>query len=188
MSDESRTHEVGDSGLLRAISQFVCRFRCRPFHGLEGDAPLNPGVPLRSTPGFMLSPAPRAMAKPTLDELDQSFAKFILSRVSCASSWIVLILALCVCSCVKLSRTVSTDAAGPAPLVINATPQTSRININTASARDLDALPGVGIVLAERILAHRTQYGPFRRVEHLMMVRGFSDSKFRAIRERVTVE
>ena len=104
------------------------------------------------------------------------------------SSWIVLILSLCVCSCVKPSRTISTSADSPPPLAINATPQASRININTASARDLDALPGLGKVLAERILAHRMQYGPFRRAEHLMMVRGFSDNKFRAIRERVTVE
>lgn len=73
-------------------------------------------------------------------------------------------------------------------MAINGQPAANRININTASARDLDALPGVGKVLAERILAHRTQYGPFRRAEHLMMVRGFSDNKFRAIRERVTVE
>lgn len=66
--------------------------------------------------------------------------------------------------------------------------QSKRININTASAVQMEELPGVGKVLAERIVAHREQYGPFRRVEHLMMVRGFSDNKFRKLRELVTAE
>jgi competence protein ComEA len=107
-----------------------------------------------------------------------------LSRLSLLT---VLLLALLVCSCVKVSRQAiaTTDET---PLAINARPEANRINLNTASARDLEALPGVGKVLAERILAHRTQYGPFRRAEHLMMVRGVSDNKFRAIRVRVAVE
>ena len=104
------------------------------------------------------------------------------------SSLTVLWLSLLVCSCVKLSqRAVATDSAGSS-ISRNAETVARRLNINNASAQDLEALPGVGKVLAERILAHRAQYGPFRRVEHLMMVRGFSDNKFRAIRERVTVE
>ncbi len=63
-----------------------------------------------------------------------------------------------------------------------------RININTASAQELEKLPGVGTVIAERIVAHRGQYGPFRRPEHLMMVRGISDRKFREIRAMIVVE
>lgn len=64
----------------------------------------------------------------------------------------------------------------------------SRININAASARELEKLPGVGKTIAERIIAHRTQYGPFRRAEHLMMVRGISDRKFRDLRDLITIE
>ena len=70
-------------------------------------------------------------------------------------------------------------------------PQTERgaaININAATRQELEQLPGVGRGIAERIITHREQYGPFRRAEHLMMVRGFSDNKFRAIRELVTIE
>ena len=55
------------------------------------------------------------------------------------------------------------------------------MNINAATAQELEKLPGVGKVIAERIVAHRQEYGPFRRAEHLMMVRGVSDRKFRAI-------
>ena len=66
--------------------------------------------------------------------------------------------------------------------------QAIRININTASVDELEKLPGIGKVLAARIVAHREKYGLFRRAEHLMMVQGISDHKFRAIRDLVTVE
>ena len=62
------------------------------------------------------------------------------------------------------------------------------LNINTASPAQLEKLPGVGSGLAERIVAHRQQYGPFRRAEHLMMVRGISDRKFRELRAMIVVE
>jgi competence ComEA-like helix-hairpin-helix protein len=62
------------------------------------------------------------------------------------------------------------------------------VNINTASLSDLEKLPGVGKVLAERIVEHRENYGPFRRAEHLLMVRGISDRKFRAIQQMLTVD
>jgi competence protein ComEA len=62
------------------------------------------------------------------------------------------------------------------------------VNINTASISDLEKLPGVGKVLAERIVEHRENYGPFRRAEHLLMVRGISDRKFRAIQQMLTVD
>jgi competence protein ComEA len=97
-------------------------------------------------------------------------------------------LSVVVCSCIKPQRTqVSTSGDAPTTVAV-ATPSARRVNINTATALELEALPGLGKVLAERIVAHREQNGPFRRAEHLMMVRGFSDNKFRAIRERVTAE
>ena len=63
-----------------------------------------------------------------------------------------------------------------------------RININTAPARELEQLPGIGKGLAERIIDHRERFGPFRRPEHLIIVRGISDKRFRALRELITVE
>ena len=63
-----------------------------------------------------------------------------------------------------------------------------RININTASAVELEKLPGVGIAIAQRIVTYREQYGSFRRPEHLLMVRGISDRKFREIRPMIVVE
>ena len=62
------------------------------------------------------------------------------------------------------------------------------ININLASSKELESLPGIGRGLAARIIAHRDQYGRFRRAEHLMMVRGISDRRFRAMRSLITAE
>src|SRR5258705_11838866 len=47
--------------------------------------------------------------------------------------------------------------------------QTRRININTAPPGELESLPGIGKALAARIIEHREKYGPFRRVEHLII-------------------
>jgi competence protein ComEA len=63
-----------------------------------------------------------------------------------------------------------------------------RININTAAANELETLPGIGPGLAERIIEHRERFGPFRRTEHLIIVRGISDRRFRALRDLVTVQ
>lgn len=65
---------------------------------------------------------------------------------------------------------------------------TRPININLASSKELESLPGIGRGLAARIIAHRGQYGAFRRPEHLMMVRGISDRRFRAMRARITAK
>jgi len=65
--------------------------------------------------------------------------------------------------------------------------QPQRININTASANELEALPGIGKGLAQRIIEHREKYGPFRKPEHLIIVRGISDKRFQALRDLITV-
>jgi competence protein ComEA len=61
-----------------------------------------------------------------------------------------------------------------------------RININTATAAELEALPGVGEVIAARIVAYREESGPFRSVDDLINVEGISDRAIDKIRELVT--
>ncbi len=63
-----------------------------------------------------------------------------------------------------------------------------RININTASADELEKLPGIGKALAGRIIEHREKFGPFRRPAHLIIVRGISDKRFRALQDLITVQ
>jgi competence ComEA-like helix-hairpin-helix protein len=111
----------------------------------------------------------------------------VLIRLSLGILFSVSLLPL-LCSCAKLPRREFPASRESSPLADVNGILAKRININTASASQLEELPGVGKVLAERIVAHREQYGPFRRAEHLMMVRGFSDNKFRKIRDLVTVE
>ncbi len=62
------------------------------------------------------------------------------------------------------------------------------ININTATPDELEGLPGVGRKTADAIVAYRTANGPFRRVEHLMMIRGISERRFAEFRPLVRVE
>lgn len=62
------------------------------------------------------------------------------------------------------------------------------ISINTASASELEKLPGVGGQIARRIIEHRERYGRFRRVEHLMMVRGISERRFNELRFFIKVD
>jgi competence protein ComEA len=62
-----------------------------------------------------------------------------------------------------------------------------RININTATAEELDVLPGVGEVTAARIIAHRDQNGPFRTVDDLIQVEGIADRTIDAFRDMVTI-
>ncbi|HET7235460.1 MAG TPA: ComEA family DNA-binding protein [Actinomycetota bacterium] len=61
------------------------------------------------------------------------------------------------------------------------------VNVNTASAAELETLPGVGEVIAQRIVDHRTANGPFTSVEQLLDVSGIGDSILESIRELVTV-
>jgi competence ComEA-like helix-hairpin-helix protein len=62
------------------------------------------------------------------------------------------------------------------------------ININTASADALDALPGIGPALAARILAHRKAIGRFKSVSQLMDVKGIGDKKYADIKKLVVVK
>ena len=48
--------------------------------------------------------------------------------------------------------------------------ETSKVDINTASAEELAVLPGIGPMLAERIVSYRKENGPFQRVEELLNV------------------
>ncbi|MDW7670806.1 MAG: helix-hairpin-helix domain-containing protein [Bacillota bacterium] len=63
----------------------------------------------------------------------------------------------------------------------------SLVNINTADAKKLETLPGIGPVLAERIIAYRQQQGPFRQLEDLKKVTGIGDKRFEDIQSSITI-
>lgn len=64
----------------------------------------------------------------------------------------------------------------------------SAVNINTATAEELAKLPNIGAKIALDIIEHREKFGKFRKPEHLLLVRGISDKRFRAMRNLIKVE
>ena len=67
-------------------------------------------------------------------------------------------------------------------------PPAFAVNINSASLEELEKIPHVGESIAKKIIAHRETHGPFRRVEHLMLIQGISDKRYRKIRPLIRVE
>ena len=63
----------------------------------------------------------------------------------------------------------------------------AKVNINTAAESDLEALPGIGPVLAQRIIDYRTQHGPFPTVDALDDVSGIGPATMSDLRALVTV-
>jgi competence protein ComEA len=74
-----------------------------------------------------------------------------------------------------------------APAAGSAPPVDGLLDLNTAGVAELDALPGIGPVLAQRIVDHRTREGPFRSVEELDDVPGIGPAIAAELAERVTV-
>jgi competence ComEA-like helix-hairpin-helix protein len=66
-------------------------------------------------------------------------------------------------------------------------PPSKPIDLNVANVKELQELPGVGQVTAQRIIDMRQKSGRFRRVEDLLAVRGISQKKLDALRPYVTV-
>jgi competence protein ComEA len=62
-----------------------------------------------------------------------------------------------------------------------------KVNLNLATAAQFEALPGIGAVLAQRIVAFRQRHGPFRSVEGLREVDGIGARKFEDLRDAVTL-
>ena len=61
------------------------------------------------------------------------------------------------------------------------------INLNSASAEELEDLPGIGPALAQSIVDHRETDGPFAAIEEIMDVRGIGQGVFEDIKELITV-
>ncbi len=63
-----------------------------------------------------------------------------------------------------------------------------RVNINTALAKDLSGLPGIGTVMAERIIEYRENNGSFRSIEEIKKVKGIGEKKFELIKNQIFTE
>jgi competence protein ComEA len=62
-----------------------------------------------------------------------------------------------------------------------------KVNINSATESDFENLPGIGPVLAQKIVDYRSQHGPFRSIQDLMKVTGIGQKKFDSLQAYITV-
>ena len=81
----------------------------------------------------------------------------------------------------------ATPSAAPTATPIPPSPE-HPLNLNTADAEALCALPGIGETLAGRILAFREAHGPFAAPEELMLVEGIGEKRYERIRDLVCTE
>ena len=93
---------------------------------------------------------------------------------------------------VEISRpTPAADPAPPEGASGDATPAPDErqlaVNLNTASAQELTALPGIGETLAARIVAYREENGPFLRTDQIMAVSGIGPGTYEKLRGHVSV-
>ncbi len=68
------------------------------------------------------------------------------------------------------------------------TTPTGKVNINTASAAELEALPRIGPVMAQRIIDYRSQEGPFKTIDDIQNVKGIGEATFNALKDLIIVE
>lgn len=82
--------------------------------------------------------------------------------------------------------TATAPSLRPTPTPPATTAGTALVDINTATAAELDGLPGIGPVLAERIIAYRNDNGPYGSVEELEAVDGISMNTVEELRPLIT--
>ncbi len=82
----------------------------------------------------------------------------------------------------------STPPAGPAEVAAVSPEPPGLLDLNLATAQQLERLPLIGPALAQRIVAHRAAQGPFRTVDSLVRVRGIGPAILARIRDRLRVE
>jgi len=97
---------------------------------------------------------------------------------------------------------VAPPTPAPAPPVVEVPPQSPRpppasyapapqpalpVHLNTATQAELERVPGIGPVIAQRIVLYRAQYGLFRRIEELMLIQGIGPRTFELLKPYVTL-
>lgn len=70
---------------------------------------------------------------------------------------------------------------------LSAAEENNPIDLNRATARELIQLPGVGEVIAKRIVDFREEHGPFKRVEDLMKIKGIGEKSLKKIRPYIRI-
>jgi competence protein ComEA len=96
----------------------------------------------------------------------------------------LLMMALLVAVSMTCLLPVSVFAAGNSA----ASSAIETVHLNQATAEELQALPGVGPALSERIVSYRTEHGPFKSVDQLTEVKGVGQIKLAKFKEQLTID
>ena len=111
------------------------------------------------------------------------------------TEWLLIAAAaLFLCLLVLLYPTAETDIGTTFSITVSrrsAEPVTPEayppVDLNTATAEELEVLSGIGPVIARRIVAYREEHGPFAAVEDLLQVSGIGEATLKKISDRVTI-
>jgi competence protein ComEA len=95
---------------------------------------------------------------------------------------------LTACTLVFASLSSISLAAEAQPSKPNAAAERGRVNLNTASAAELESLPGIGPALAQRIVEYRQKNGPFKRIEDLLSVQGVGPKMLEKLHTKLTID
>lgn len=93
----------------------------------------------------------------------------------------------CLIAAVAILTGCSSELSAPSADKIVDIADKNAIDINTATHDELQRIPYVGEVMADRIISFREANGGFDRAEQLMLVQGMSDKRFRSIRHLIRV-
>jgi competence protein ComEA len=94
----------------------------------------------------------------------------------------IALLALVLFAAAPLSR-----AATPPAASASAVPAPARVNINSASAEELQSLKGIGPRTAAAIITWRQQEGPFKSVDQLLAIKGIGEKTLARFRDRLSL-
>ena len=81
----------------------------------------------------------------------------------------------------------SNSNVGSGSSIANEKTKSGKININTATAEELDTLPGIGESTANKIINYREENGKFKSIEEIKEVSGIGDSKFEQIKDLIEI-
>lgn len=104
----------------------------------------------------------------------------------------VALVATAACASSKSATNINSFAplTGKSDTAVSADPYRKEacLNLNIATAGDLTKIPGIGQVIAQRIIEYRERHGRFRRPQEIIIIEGFSERKYRAIAGMICVE
>ncbi len=113
------------------------------------------------------------LAQRVKDEMRIDVPRLTVATTAAANSTLPVAVAAIAPTVAPISGSVSTPADG-------------KININTATAAELDKLPGIGAVLSQRIIDYRVKNGPFRTLDDVRKVSGLSKSVVDKLKDLIT--